>query len=188
MQGCVPERLQAAEVDGGHELGPPVRKRFHLDARHDARVRSGGSQRDDKSTRIEERRVKLGGEPAQSLERIARISPDLVEKRTGGGRIRFAEPAGQLKVDRDRDELLLHTVVELPLERAPLRISGINQASARSMEVVDLGRRRSTAARAPVQLSVMAGRASRGQASSWAGLLARCELLAGTLGRRTGTS
>ena len=56
-----------------------------------------------------------------------------------GSRIRFQELAGQLKVDRDRDELLLHTVVELSLERAPLGITGTNKASARSVEVVDLG-------------------------------------------------
>jgi hypothetical protein len=68
-----------------------------------------------------------------------RVSPDLVEERTSGSRIRFAQPAGQLKIDRDRNELLLQPVVESPLERAPLRISGIDQASARSVEVLDLG-------------------------------------------------
>ena len=139
MQSCVPDRLPAAEIHGRDELGPGVRNCFDLDFRHDARVRTGGSQRDDKSTRIEERRVKLGGQPAQSLERVARISSDLVEKRMRGSRIRFQELAGQLKVDRDRDELLLHTVVELSLERAPLGITGTNKASARSVEVVDLG-------------------------------------------------
>jgi hypothetical protein len=117
---------------------PTPRKRFRLDVRHDARVRSCGSQRDDESGRVEERWVELGRESAQPLERIARVAPDLVEERTGGGCIRLAEPARQLKVDRDCGELLLHAVVELPLERPPVRIGGDDQARARSVEVLDL--------------------------------------------------
>ena len=51
----------------------------------------------------------------------------------------MAELAGELKVDHDRNELLLHPVVKLSLERAPLGIGGVDQASARSAEIVDLG-------------------------------------------------
>jgi hypothetical protein len=63
-----------------------------------------------------------------------------------------------LEVDNQRDELLLHTVVQLPFEGTAFRIGGGDQARcAQPFEGLFLRRHRK-------QLSVMAGRASRVQA------------------------
>jgi hypothetical protein len=80
--------------------------------------------------------------------------------------------------------------VEFPLEHATLRIGGSDQTRARGVKILDLDAQ--TLDRFSMhlrnELSVMAIRASRGQAPLDVDVLARGDTQATTLGGRTGTS
>jgi hypothetical protein len=57
---------------------------------------------------------------ADLVERLNDVGPQFAEETGRSLRIRLDEPAGDLQVDGDGDQLLLDAVVQAALERAPL--------------------------------------------------------------------
>jgi hypothetical protein len=61
-----------------------------------------------------------------------------VEQLARGGRIDLEQPADVLEVDRDPDQLLLWTVVQLALDPAAIGIGGQREPLARRTQLLDL--------------------------------------------------
>ncbi len=97
----------------------------------DAGARRGGAQRCAEPSRLEQRRV----DPLRELHRLVQClrhsAAHLVEERRRGAGIGAHEAARELKVDRERHQALLRTVVELSLDAASLGVGGDREPPAR---------------------------------------------------------
>lgn len=72
------------------------------------------------------------------VERLLHVASQLVEKLLGGGRITVHQSAGELQVDGQGDEVLVHAIVEVALDRATIVVSGLDETLPGSAQVRDL--------------------------------------------------
>ncbi len=69
------------------------------------------------------------GELSRLLERLLHVSPHLFEERLGSCRVGLGQPDRELEVDRERDQVLLHPVVQLAFEPAPVGVGREDELS-----------------------------------------------------------
>jgi hypothetical protein len=98
----------------------------------------GAAQRGGEPARLEQRRVDPVRELCRLVERPLHVLAHLVEQRPRRGWIGIRQPACQLEVDRERDEVLLRTVVKLALESATVGIGSRHDARSRRAQLLDL--------------------------------------------------
>ena len=118
-----------------------------MDSGPDTGGRRGGAQRRAEPARLEQRRVDPLREPRRLVQGLRHPPAHLVEERCGGHGIGAHELARELKVDRERDQVLLRTVVELPLEAAPLGVAGHASRGREARSSAISARRRSSSSR-----------------------------------------
>ena len=132
--GDVLQRLEAAVVDGGLAvLGQPP------DVLEVEGERDDGAPRDLAERRVEavvgeERRIDAVRGRAEVVERIVEVRRELCEPAVE--RAVVCEVAGELELDSQRDELLLHAVMEIPLDLAPFRRGGSHEPPLRRAQRV----------------------------------------------------
>jgi hypothetical protein len=79
------------------------------------------------------------GEAPQRVQSVLQVAPDPVEERGSPSRVGVDQPAGMLQVDREPDQVLLGTVVQLALDAAPVGIGTEHEPLPRRSQLVDLG-------------------------------------------------
>ena len=92
--------------------------------RRDAGARRRRAQRRSEAARLEQRRVDPLRELRRLVQRLLHVAPHLVEERLRRGRIGVRQIARELQVDREGDQVLLRTVVEVVLDSATVGIGG----------------------------------------------------------------
>jgi hypothetical protein len=126
--GGILQRLEAAEVDGclGLLREPPDRvgRNGH---RHRGLARLRGQGGDQSGVR-EQRRVDAAGEVAEVLKRARRVGPQLGKQLPGLTRITVRRRGEQVELDRQRDQVLLRAVVQVPLKPPPRLVLRGHQA------------------------------------------------------------
>jgi hypothetical protein len=124
------EHLVTAEVHHSGDLGRGALDCADLDSCADAGAFRGGAQRCTEPAGLEQRRVDPLRELRRPVQGLLQLPADVVEERPGGDGIGAHEVARELDVDRERDEALLQTVVELALDAAPVRVGGDGEPPA----------------------------------------------------------
>jgi hypothetical protein len=79
------------------------------------------------------------GEAPQRVQSVLQVAPDPVEEGGSPGWVGVDQPAGMLQVDREPDQVLLGTVVQLSLDAAPVGIGSEHEPPPRRSQLVDLG-------------------------------------------------
>ena len=132
------EHLEAAEVHEARNFRREARARRHLDACPGAEARRCGTQRRSEAARFEQRGVDPVRELPRLLERVPYVASDLVEELPGRSGILVRQLARKLDVDRERDQVLLNTVVELALDPPAVGVGGQDEALSGCAELLDL--------------------------------------------------
>ncbi len=81
------------------------------------------------------------GELGRLLERLLHVSPHLFEERLGSGRVGVDQTDRELEVDRERDQVLLHPVVQLAFDPAPVGVGREDEPSLQRRQRASLRRR-----------------------------------------------
>ena len=68
-------------------------------------------------------------ELSRLLEGLLHVSPHLFEERPGPCRVGLGQPDRELEVDRERDQVLLHPVVQLAFDPAPVGVGREDEPS-----------------------------------------------------------
>ena len=87
------------------------------------------------------------GEAPERVQSLLQVAPHPVEEDGSPGRVGVDQPAGMLQVDREPDQVLLGTVVQLALDPAPVGIGSEHEPLPRRSQLLDLGAQ--AVARAP---------------------------------------
>ena len=122
------KRAHAAEVDGERDLGPHRTIRRQLDAGRYAGACRRRPEGCAQPLLVQQGRVEQICETAELVDRPQEVSPHLLEGRSARSWIISLELLRELQLDCERDELLLDSVVQGPLEIASLRVPGDDQA------------------------------------------------------------
>jgi hypothetical protein len=72
------------------------------------------------------------------VERLLDVAFHLLEESLRGYWIRVDHWTGELQLDRERNEVLLHAVVEITLDRATVGIAGKNEPRQGRAQLVDI--------------------------------------------------
>ena len=78
------------------------------------------------------------GEAPQRVQSLLQVAPHLVEESGSPCRVGVDQSAGVLQVDREPDQVLLGTVVQLALDAAPVGIGSEHEPLPRCSQLVDL--------------------------------------------------
>jgi hypothetical protein len=63
-------------------------------------------------------------ELARLVQRLLHVAPHLFEKRLRSRRIGVQQSSGELQVGRERDQVLLHALMQVALDPATVGVSG----------------------------------------------------------------
>ncbi len=132
------ERLDAAAVHRPGGFGGN-RGRRDLNLCGDAGSGGSGAQRRAQPARLEQGRMDPQGEAPERVQSVPQVAPHPVEEGDSPGRVGVDQPAGVLQVDREPDQVLLGTVVQLALDAAPVGIGSEHEPLPRRSQLVDLG-------------------------------------------------
>jgi hypothetical protein len=124
------QRFEAALIHDSGAVRLGKRVRVHPDVRLDTRAQRRRAQCRGEPTGLEQRRMDPVRKPRGLLERDVHDSTHLVDERTCVHRIGVEELLRKLEMDRQRDQMLLRTLVELALDAPPLRRPGEDEAPA----------------------------------------------------------
>ena len=91
------------------------------------RAHRRGAEGDGKPVGLEQLWVDPLGQPCRFVQRLLDVPPHLFEQRLRGRRICVDQWVGELQLDRERDEVLLHVVVQVALDRASIGVGGKNE-------------------------------------------------------------
>ncbi len=128
MLGRVLERLEAAEVDGGFDLGVVATDTVELDVDAERAPVGGGPQRLGQSAVDEERRVDAVGEVPQLLDGVLHAPGQHLEHLRRCRGVVGEDVPGQAEVHGKGDQVLLSPVVEVALDLAALGVGGGDDA------------------------------------------------------------
>ena len=77
-------------------------------------------------------------ELSRLLERLLHVAPHLFEQRLGSCRVGLRQPDRELEVDRERDQVLLHAVVQLAFDPAPVGVGREDESSLEARQRASL--------------------------------------------------
>ena len=78
-------------------------------------------------------------EPSRLVERLLDVAPQLLEEARRRSRVGARQGLRELELDRERDDALLHTFVQLALETAPVEVGRVDEPLPRRAQLLDLG-------------------------------------------------
>ena len=110
----------------------------NLDACRHADNRRGGAQRSAEPARFEEGRMDSVRQGPQLIQGLRYLACELVDQSTSRGGTDVDEPPSLLQLDRERDQPLLGTVVELALEAPAIGHGGQHEPPPRRTQLLDL--------------------------------------------------
>ena len=125
--GDVLERFQAAEVDGHLDvLRVTTDATAHLSGH--GRAARGGPERLGDAALGQQRRIDPARERADLVQDVVHLPPHRREHALALGRVVLHRLGRHLELDAQADEMLLHAVVEIALEPAPLGMRHLEEA------------------------------------------------------------
>ena len=107
------EHLKAAEVDRSQQLRWVACARCDLDGGRNADAHSGRAQRCGEAARLEQWRKDPLRKPSRLVQRALNVAPHLFQEHLRRQRIGVRQLVRVLKVDGERDEVLLHALVQI---------------------------------------------------------------------------
>ena len=110
------ERLEPAHVDRPRDFGRVARARCDVDGGRDAGGHRGRAQRRGEAARLEQRRVDPLRKLRRLVQRLLHVAPHLFEEPPRRSRVGVRQGPASCEVDRERDQLLLHAVVQVALD------------------------------------------------------------------------
>ena len=125
------EDFETTEVDRAGDLLRTARSGIDLDASPNPDADCRCTQGRRQPTRLQERRIDPVGQRCRLLQRLLYVTAHVVEERLGRVGVVSNQLARELKVDRERDQVLLRAVVELALDSASRDVVGGGEAFAR---------------------------------------------------------
>ena len=132
------EHLEAAQVHGSRDLGWTGHVRLDVEVSRQVRARRGRADRDGQPARLEQGRIDVLGKFPRLGHRQVHVPCHLLEQRSRSGRVGGDQPGGHLEVGRKRDQVLLHALVQLTLDRAALGVVDLDESPARCAQADDL--------------------------------------------------
>ena len=140
------EQLEAAQIDGSRDGGWSGSMRLDVEVCQHVGVRGRVADRHGQPARFEKRRMDVLGEVARLSDRTVQVLRRLLEQGSRRRRVLTGHARGELEVGRERHQVLLHTLVQLPLESLSLDGVALGKSPARCAQVDHLGAK-------PVELS-----------------------------------
>ena len=126
--GGVLQRLKTAEIDGGLGLLRKPPDPFGRDGHRHRGLACLRAQGGDQPGVGEKRRVDASGEVAEVLKRARRVGLQLGQQLPGLPGITVRRRGKQVELDRQRDQVLLRAVVQVPLKPPPRLVLRGHQA------------------------------------------------------------
>ena len=131
----IPERLEAAEIDGRLDFGVEATARPRFEARWDGGAAGSVCQRFGEAAILEQRRVDAVRKVAKVLHRLLNRRPELADNCLCPLRIRVDERTDRAEICLQRDEMLLRAVVQVAFDPPPLLVGSGHDARSRQAEL-----------------------------------------------------
>ncbi len=118
------ERGQPAQVDRHPDLRGVARAGGDVDGGRDAGTHCGRAQQRGQAARLEHRRIDALRKQRRLVERLLDVATHLLEERLGRRGIGVRRLPSELQIDCERDEVLMHAIVQVTLDAAAVGIRG----------------------------------------------------------------